>query len=92
VGSATVNDWNTPDTKMDYDYATATWKVTTTLKDGEIKFRKNDGWSWNLGGTADKLEHNGSNIAVTAGNYTITLTITNETAGSETGTFKMVKN
>ena len=77
---------------MDYDAQSGTWSITTDLVAGEIKFRKNDGWSWNLGGTADKLEHNGANIPVTAGNYTITLTITNETAGSEAGTCTIVKN
>lgn len=93
VGSATANGWNTPDQKMDYDIATGTWYITTDLSVGEIKFRKNDGWSWNLGGTADKLEHNGANIPITsAGNYTITLTITNDTQGSEAGSCTIVKN
>lgn len=92
VGSATPNNWDAPDSKMDYDAATDTWKITIDLKDGDIKFRLNDGWAWNLGGTKDNLTHNGSNIPVTAGNYTITLTITNPTAGSETGTFTIVKN
>ncbi len=92
VGSATPSGWDTPDQKMDYDSATGTWKITITLVTGEIKFRLNDGWAWNLGGTTDKLEHNGANIAVTAGNYTIELTITNATAGSEAGTCTIVKN
>lgn len=92
VGSATVNGWGSPDQKMDYDAKTDTWSITTNLIDGEIKFRLNDGWAWNLGGTKDKLEHNGSNIPVSAGNYTITLTITNATQGSEAGTFTIVKN
>ncbi|HEX2934466.1 MAG TPA: SusE domain-containing protein [Bacteroidales bacterium] len=92
VGSATANGWDSPDQKMDYDSQSGTWNITTNLKDGEIKFRLNDGWAWNLGGTPDKLVHNGDNIAVTAGNYSITLTITNATAGSEAGTFTIVKN
>jgi hypothetical protein len=61
---------------------------------GEIKFRYNDGWAWNLGWNTAKtaLEHNGGNIAVVeAGNYTITLTITRFEA-PETGTFTIVKN
>ena len=91
VGSATPNGWNSPDQKMDYDAATGTWKITVTLVDGDIKFRLNDGWAWNLGGTTTKLTHNGDNITVTAGKYTITLTITNATAGSEAGTFTIVK-
>lgn len=92
VGSATPNGWDSPDQKMDYDAATGTWKITITLKAGDIKFRLNDGWAWNMGGTPDKLTHDGANIAVAAGNYTITLTITNPTQGSETGTFTIVKN
>ena len=92
VGSATPNGWNSPDQKMDYDPQTGTWKITITLVDGDIKFRLNDAWGWNLGGTSAKLEHNGANIPVTAGKYTITLTITNATEGSEAGTCTIVKN
>ncbi len=88
IGSATANGWNTPDQKMDYDAKTGTWIITTDLIDGEIKFRLNDGWAWNLGGTKDNLTQGGANIAVTAGNYTISLTILNGT----TGTVKIVKN
>jgi hypothetical protein len=88
VGSATPNGWDTPDQKMDYNAQTGTWSITLDLIAGEIKFRKNDGWAWNLGGTADNLTQGGDNIAVGAGNYTITLTIINDA----TGTFKIVKN
>lgn len=92
VGSATSNGWNSPDQKMDYDAQTETWKITTPLVDGEIKFRLNDGWSVNWGGTAGNLVFNGSNITVTAGNYTIAFKITNDTPGSNTGTCTIVKN
>jgi starch-binding outer membrane protein SusE/F len=93
VGSATPNGWDTPDQKMDYDPATGTWNITIDLVVGEIKFRLNDGWAWNLGGTPDNLVHNGDNIPIdVAGNYTISLTITNETAGEETGTFTITLN
>lgn len=88
IGSATPNGWNTPDSKMDYNSETGTWSITIDLIDGEIKFRKNDGWAWNLGGTTDNLTQGGANIAVTAGNYTINLTIINDA----TGTFTIVKN
>lgn len=90
VGSATPNQWDAPDQKMDYDQAAGTWSITLDLVDGDIKFRLNDGWAWNLGGTTDNLVHNGDNIAVLAGNYTITLTIT-DFAG-ELGTYTIVKN
>lgn len=102
VGSATPNGWDTPDQKMDYvtgtgdpKSGTGTWKITSTLKDGEFKFRLNDGWAWNLGYNSAKtgLTHNGDNIPATAGNYTITMTITvYSPVGVEAGTFTIVKN
>ncbi len=92
VGSATPNGWDAPDQKMDYDVETGTWSITIDLIDGEIKFRLNDGWAWNLGGTFDNLVHNGANVPVSAGNYTITLTITDPTPGVEAGTMTIVSN
>ncbi len=94
VGSATPNGWNSPDSKMDYDAATGTWKISITLIDGEIKFRLNDGWAWNLGGTTDKLVVDGGNLAVTAGKYTIVLNITNPLSvkGEVGGTCTITKN
>jgi hypothetical protein len=88
IGSATPNGWDTPDQKMDYDAQTGTWFITIDLIDGHIKFRKNDGWAWNLGGAADNLTQGGNDIPVSAGNYTITLTIINDA----TGTYTIVKN
>lgn len=82
IGSATPNGWDTPDTKMDYDAQNGTWYITIDLIDGFIKFRKNDGWAWNLGGSPDALTQGGSDIPVEAGNYTITLTIINDATGS----------
>lgn len=88
IGSATPNGWDSPDQKMDYDAKTGTWFITLDLIDGEIKFRKNDGWAWNLGGTHDNLTQGGDNLLVSAGNYTITLTIIDD----NTGTCAIVKN
>ena len=86
VGDATPNGWDAPDTKMDYDAQSGTWYITADLIAGEIKFRKNDGWAWNLGFGDDKdlgnLVQGGENIPVTMGNYTITLTIINDATGS----------
>ena len=52
-----------------------------TLLTGEIKFRENNDWANNFGDTgADgTLDAGGDNIAVTAGNYKITLNISNNT-------------
>lgn len=89
VGSATPNGWNAPDIKMDYIAKRGVWVVTTDLAVGEIKFRKNDGWAWNLGGSLNNLTQGGDNIPIAqAGNYTITLTIVNDLTGSCT----IVKN
>lgn len=94
VGSATPNGWNSPDTKMDYHAQSGTWRITTDLINGEIKFRLNDGWAWNLGGTPDRLVVDAGNLAVTAGNYTIVLTITNPKSvkGEVGGSCTITKN
>lgn len=98
VGSATPNGWDSPDSKMDYDSETGTWSITITLVAGDIKFRLNDAWAWNLGynpantGKLTDLFHNGDNIAMTPGNYTITLTIINPTGPTETGSCTIVTN
>jgi len=76
VGSATANGWDAPDTKMSYDHVNDIWTLTTDLVAGEIKFRLNDAWDWNLGGDINDLTQGGDNIAVAeAGNYTITLNL-----------------
>lgn len=91
IGSATPNGWNTPDSKMDYNPETGIWSITIDLVVGEIKFRKNDGWAWNLGGTPDNLVHDGSNLPIaSAGNYTITLNIIND--AGELATCTITKN
>lgn len=53
------------------------WTGTITANDNtEFKFRFNNGWDANLGGTADKLEAGGPNIGVAAGTYTVVLDMT----------------
>jgi hypothetical protein len=51
------------------------------LRDGEIKFRQDDGWAVNFGddGADGSLEAGGANIAVTAGVYDITFDSNNNT-------------
>ena len=88
VGDATPNGWNSPDQKMDYNAATGTWSIKVTLVAGGFKFRLNDDWGWNLGGTTGNLTQNGDNCTAAPGTYTITLTIINGT----TGTYTIVKS
>ena len=99
VGSATPNGWDSPDQKMDYNPATGSWSITVNLVVGEIKFRLNDGWAWNIGfrktntGKLNDLFHDGNNIPIdVAGNYTITLTITQPNGPTEAGSCTIVKN
>lgn len=76
IGSATPGGWDndtdmtSPEGKGDY-----TWSITVELLDGEIKFRENDDWAVNVGGTESELTFDGDNIAVSAGNYTILLNL-----------------
>ena len=48
--------------------------ITADLKAGEMKFRANQNWDFNYGGSNGDLEAGGDNIPVAeAGNYTVTL-------------------
>lgn len=76
VGSG-ANDWGGAGPDLPF-YTTAQADVLVAyvnLKDGEIKFRENNDWGNNLGddGADGTLEAGGANIAVTAGDYKITL-------------------
>ncbi len=75
VGSATPNGWDGPDTKLQYDFNTDSFKTVVQLKDGELKFRMNDAWGGDYGdltgdGVLDQDADN--NITVTAGYYLVT--------------------
>jgi hypothetical protein len=77
IGSATPGGWDNS-TAMTYDKAKKLWTVTANLTAAEFKFRANNAWTINLGKlkTAPNgvnLQYDGDNIAVEAGNYTITL-------------------
>lgn len=70
VGSATPNGWDGPDVVLKEDGSIIS--IHVFLTDGEIKFRENNDWSNNLGDDGNGgLVSNGSNIAVTEGNYII---------------------
>ncbi|WP_372755623.1 SusE domain-containing protein [Labilibaculum sp.] len=90
VGDATPNGWDTPDSKMDYNSTDGTWEITIDLTDANFKFRLNDGWAWNLGGTGTEdgsadnysddnmtveLEQGGKNIPVSDGAGNYTITL-----------------
>ncbi len=72
IGTATPGGWDA-DTDMTYDVDQKAWVITCDLTDGAMKFRANDGWDYNWGGTPEALTQGGADINVTAGNYTIVL-------------------
>lgn len=74
VGDATPGGWEAS-TPMTYSKEDNAWVIKdVALKDGELKFRANDGWDISWGGTTDKLTtQNGANIKVTEGTYDIKL-------------------
>lgn len=72
VGSA-ANNWGaTPDLPFYKTDVADVLVAYVTLTDGEIKFRQNNDWAVNLGGSAGVLKAGGDNIAVKAGTYKIT--------------------
>ena len=103
VGDATANSWDGPDQVMELQEKSGggkkgsyTFKITTDLKVGSLKFRANNQWNESDGGLnfgdngADgTLEYGGADIAIAeAGNYTVTM-ILDPDAGY---TYTIVKN
>jgi hypothetical protein len=73
IGDATAGGWGS-DQNMAWDAVNGVFKATLDLTVGNIKFRANDDWGYNLGGSLSALTPGGSDIPVAeAGNYTITL-------------------
>lgn len=74
IGDATEGGWDmsTPLTTTDYK----TWTGTVYLLAGQFKFRANNAWDINLGGTADNLVSDGANIdSPGEGEYVVTLNL-----------------
>lgn len=77
IGDATPGGWD-KDTDLIYNNGSAEWVLTVALKAGEIKFRYNDDWGLNLGGSGTEglLKEGGDNIKITsAGTYKIVLNV-----------------
>lgn len=73
IGDATPGGWS-DDTNMTWDAGNKCFTVTLNLTAKSFKFRANDAWEYDLGGSISALTPGGANIDVTeAGNYTITL-------------------
>lgn len=73
IGTATADEWAS-DQDMTYNQTERCWEIKDiVLNAGEIKFRANDDWAINWGGSADALVQNGGNLSVEAGTYDIKL-------------------
>ncbi|MEP1085239.1 SusE domain-containing protein [Algoriphagus sp.] len=73
IGNATAGGWDA-ETPMNFNRDLNVLTLTLDLKVGDIKFRANQSWDYNLGPKDGKLVKDGDNIPIaTAGNYTVTL-------------------
>jgi starch-binding outer membrane protein SusE/F len=73
IGSATPGgNWST-DIDMVWDNNLLKWSATATFLAGEFKFRLNHDWSQpNWGGSGGTASTSGANIAISAGQHTVT--------------------
>lgn len=73
IGAATAGGWDS-DQNMTWDASNKVFTATIPLTAGEFKFRANDAWAVNLGGSLGALVQDGGNLSVSvAGSYKITL-------------------
>ena len=82
VGDACLNGWGAAeDVKLNPDPCNEGVYIVygVVLKDGAMKFRADDDWGVNLGGSGGTLSAGGANISVSAGTYDITLDAVNLT-------------
>lgn len=71
IGPAQAGGWDN-DTDLTYNPETRAWEGTVDLAADEFKFRANDGWDINWGGSTDNLVQNGANLKIDeAGKYFI---------------------
>ncbi|MBE9489398.1 MAG: hypothetical protein IMY67_03810 [Bacteroidetes bacterium] len=82
VGDA-VNGWLVESTPLVLsDAENSIWEIDLNLKNGHLKFRSNNSWSQNWGGTEfpkARVKYWGGNIPITKGNYHIILNLTENT-------------
>lgn len=79
IGGFEDNSWSTDVATLTPSEDFLTWTATVTYTAGVTwKFRMNEGWDVNLGGSLDDLTQNGSDLSTAeAGTYTVTLNLAN---------------
>ena len=71
IGPAQAGGWG-EDTDLTYNAETRAWEGTVDLTADEFKFRANDDWAINWGGSEDNLTQDGPNLKIAeAGKYFI---------------------
>ena len=76
IGPAQAGGWDS-DTDMTWNAEDESWTATLELAADEFKFRANDDWGINVGGSFDNLTQDGGNMKVTeAGTYEVKLFLT----------------
>src|SRR5690606_35279962 len=90
VGSATPNGWDGTDIPFWQTGDDNVFVAYANLADGEIKFRENNDWTNNYGGSGGNLVAGGDNIPVTAGKYKITIDLNALTYSIETWSLGIV--
>lgn len=82
IGSATAGGWDS-DQAMTYNAAEKCWEIKgITLTEGEMKFRANNAWELDWGGSLADITYKGDNIKVAAGKYNIKLYLLCDTKSS----------
>ena len=84
IGDSTPNSWN-GETAMSFDFNSNTYSITTSLINGELKFRSSntsqfifaEDWKFNVGDSSPKVAYdiNAPNFPITAGTFTLGLSI-----------------
>ena len=76
IGPAQAGGWDS-DTDMTWNAADESWTATVELAADEFKFRANDDWGINVGGSFENLTQDGGNMKVAeAGTYEVKLFLT----------------
>lgn len=80
IGPAQAGGWDS-DTDMTWNAEDESWTATIDLVADEFKFRANDNWDINVGGSIDNLTQGGGNMKITeAGTYEVKLFLTRSTS------------
>ncbi|RAR50298.1 SusE domain-containing protein [Flavobacterium lacus] len=82
VGAATPGGWDNS-TALTYNSTSKKWEGTVVMTAGGYKFRANNAWTVNLGGSTDSLTYNGPDLILDAsGTYLVKLDLSNPRAYS----------